>query len=68
MEDFDVEIKDRSCVENVIADHLSRLSTHISTPISNSFPDEHILKIKTQSLPWYAHIVNYLVIGRLLED
>ena len=43
-----------------IADHLSCLSIHISSPISDSFPDEHILEIKTTSLHWYPHIVNYL--------
>ena len=65
MQEFDIEIKDRRGVENVVADHLSRLSTHVSTPIFDTFPDEHILKIKTQSLPWYAHIVNYLVTEKL---
>ena len=54
MHKFDIEIKDRHGVENVVADHLSRLSTHVSTPTSGSFLDDHILKIKTQSLPWYV--------------
>ena len=53
IQDFDIEIKDRCGVENVVADHLSHLSTHISTLISNSFQNEHILEIKTQYLPWY---------------
>ena len=33
MQEFDIEIQDRRGVENVIADDLSCLSTHISTPI-----------------------------------
>ena len=65
MQEFDIEIRDRRGVENVVADHLSHLSTHVSMPIFDTFPDEHILKIKTQSLPWYAHIVNYLVTEKL---
>ena len=64
MQEFDIEIKYSCSVHNVVMDHLSYLSTHISSPISNSFPDEDILEIKTQSLPWYAHILNYLIIWR----
>ena len=43
------------------------MSTHVSMPIFDTFSDEHILKIKTQSLPWYAHIVNYLSTEKLLD-
>ena len=64
MQEFDIEIKDRRGVKNVVEDYLSYLSSYISMPISDSFLDEHILEIKTQSFPCYAHIVNYLVIGR----
>ena len=46
-------------------DHLSHLSSYIPMSISDSFSDEHILEIKTQSLPLYAQIVNYLITGRL---
>ena len=68
MQEFDIEIKDRRGVENVVADHLSRLSSDSSTPIFDDFPDEHILEIKSKSLPWYAHIVNYLVTGLIPDD
>ena len=68
MQEFDLEIKDKCGVENVLADHLSQLSTHVSMLISNSFLDEHILEIKIQSLPWYAHMVNYLVTWKLLTE
>ena len=47
-------------------DHLSRLSTQIFAPILDSFSDEHILEIKTNSLTCYAHIVNSLVMSKLL--
>ena len=49
-------------------DHLSRLSTHIFAPILDSFSDEHILEIKTNSLTWYAQIVNCLLMSKLLGD
>ena len=68
MQEFDLEIKDRRGVENVVADHLSRLPGEVSIPILDEFPDEHILKVMSSALPWFAHIVNYLVTGRLPED
>jgi len=68
MQEFDIEIKDRRGVENVVADHLSRLSSDPSNQIPEVFPDEQILEIKTKNLPWYAHIVNYLVTSQLPED
>ncbi|XP_021986024.1 uncharacterized protein LOC110882263 [Helianthus annuus] len=52
-------------IENVVADHLSRLTVEEdpkSLEINESFPDEHIMKL--DKLPWYANIVNYLVTGR----
>ena len=68
MQEFDLKIKDRRGVENVVADHLSRLPGEVSIPILDEFPDEHILKVMSSTLPWFAHIVNYLVTGRLPED
>ena len=65
MQEFDLEIKDRHGVENVVADHLSRLPSEVLIPILDEFPDEHILKVMSNILPWYVHIVNYLVTGRL---
>ena len=47
MQDFVMEIKDRCGVENVVAGHLSFLSTHIFMPIFHSSLNEHILEIKT---------------------
>lgn len=62
LQEFDLTIKDKKGVENVVADHLSRLefedhTSHI--PIGDSFPDEQLFAISTT--PWYADIVNYLV-------
>ena len=51
-----------------MADHLSRLTfeeVKEEIPIQDSFPDEQLFVVT--KLPWYAHIVNYLVTGSILE-
>jgi len=63
---FDITIKDKKDTENVIADHLSRLTTNLKfdiTPIDDYFPNESLLFIFT--LPWFANIVNFLISGQL---
>ena len=66
LQEFDLEVRDKKGVENVVADHLSRLeseSTKYDQPvIQDSFPDERILRVSGEH-PWYANIVNYLVGG-----
>ncbi|RVW25534.1 Pro-Pol polyprotein [Vitis vinifera] len=66
LQEFDLQIKDKKIVENVVADHLSRLViTHNShsLPINDDFPEESLMfLVKT---PWYAHIANYLVTGEI---
>ena len=61
-QEFNLTIKDKKGVENVVADHLSRLvpeSTSNSLPIGDSFPDEQLFSLV--HCPWYVDIVNYLV-------
>ncbi|RVW56467.1 Retrovirus-related Pol polyprotein from transposon 17.6 [Vitis vinifera] len=53
-------------VENVVADHLSRLViAHDShgLPIDDDFPEESLMSIEV--VPWYSHIANYLVTGEV---
>ena len=60
-----ITIKDKKGVENVVANHLSRLTFNESMdalPIRDSFPDEQLFSIST--LLWYANIVNFLVTGQ----
>ena len=61
LHEFDLEIRDKKGLENVVADHLSRIpnSPYNELPINEDFPDENLLTIFRE--PWYANIVNYLV-------
>ena len=66
LQEFDLEIRDKSGAENVVADHLSRLVTEESRlesreEINEEFPDEKLFEL--QKLPWFADIVNYLEKG-----
>ena len=66
LQEFDITIKDKKGTENVIADHLSRLTTDSRsdiTPIDYYFPDESLLSVSTMSS--FANIVNFLVSGQL---
>ena len=59
LQEFDIQIKDKKRVENVVADRLSRLviahNSH-SLPINDDFPEKSLMfLVKT---PWYAHIAN----------
>ena len=60
LQEFDLEIKDKKGSENLVADHLSRLHTTSSGEICDTFADEQLLAIVTK-VPWFAHIVIYLV-------
>ena len=62
LQEFNLQIKEKKGVENVVAEHLSKLTiahnTH-SPPINDEFPEESLLLV--ESAPWYAHIANFLV-------
>jgi hypothetical protein len=61
LQEFNLEIRDKSGTENLVADHLSRITpSGDQLPLKEDFPDEHLFFI-TQEYPWYADIVNYLV-------
>ena len=50
-------------VENVVADHLSRLEFKNDTnifPIREAFPNDNLFAVISYT-PWYADIANYLV-------
>ena len=57
---------DEKGTENVVADHLSKLtidSTSDITPINDYFPDESLLSLN--SMPWFAKNNNFLASGFL---
>ncbi|XP_062145315.1 uncharacterized protein LOC133852559, partial [Alnus glutinosa] len=68
LQEFDIEIRDKKGSENVVADHLSRITvdfTEEAVPISETFPDEQLMHIAHAHSPWFANIVNYLVTGQV---
>ena len=69
LREFNLQIKDKKGVENVVAYHLSRLtiahSTH-SPPINDEFLEESIMQL--ENAPWYAHIANFLATGEIPAD
>ncbi|CAN6723534.1 unnamed protein product [Malus baccata var. baccata] len=46
LQEFDIEIRDKKGVENVVADHLSRMVHEEALPISETFPDEQLMSIQ----------------------
>jgi hypothetical protein len=68
LQEFDIEIRDKKGTENVVANHLSRLTmdfTEDATPISETFPDEQLMHIAHNPAPWFVDIVNYLVTDQM---
>jgi hypothetical protein len=66
LQEFDITIKDKKGTENVVADHLSRLTTDSRsdiTPIDDYFLDKSLFPISI--MPCFANIVNFLVSGQL---
>ncbi|XP_045812264.1 uncharacterized protein LOC123906408 [Trifolium pratense] len=63
LQEFNVEIKDKSGAENLVADHLSRIERDEDPfPIQDDFPDEQLFLLHGIT-PWFADIVNFLVAG-----
>ena len=62
LKEFNIQIRDKKGVENVVADHLSRLTIAHNThnpPIFDEFLKESLLTVSIA--PWYARIANFLV-------
>ena len=66
LQEFDLEIKAKKGSKNSVANHISRLHIPSMGDISDTLPDEHLLALSSQT-PWFAHIVNFLVIGSISE-
>ncbi|GJU52328.1 reverse transcriptase domain-containing protein [Tanacetum coccineum] len=62
-EEFDIEIKDRKVIENVAADHLSRIEneeTSDDNEVNNNFLGETLMEINIENEPSFAYFANYL--------
>ena len=70
LQQIDIEIKDKRGSENVVANHLSRISIDdpLPLPIQDFFLDEHVLEVQEKLTPWYTHKVNYLAIEKVPND
>ena len=69
LQEFNLQIRDKKGVENVVANHLSRLViAHDShgLPINDDFLEESLMSIRVA--PWYSHIANYLVTGEVPSE
>jgi len=72
LQEFNLEIKNKTRLANVVADHLSRLGPE-ATPseellIDDSFLDEQLLTISHQATSCYVDLVNFKVYGCYLQD
>ncbi|RVW30036.1 Retrovirus-related Pol polyprotein from transposon 17.6 [Vitis vinifera] len=69
LQEFNLQIRDKKGVENVVADHLSRLvighDSH-GLPINDDFLEESLMSIEVA--PWYSHIANYLITGEVPSE
>ncbi|XP_015166960.1 uncharacterized protein [Solanum tuberosum] len=59
------EVKDRKGCENQVADHLYRLEEkekeEVDLDTDDSFPDEQVLAVTLNLIPWFDNFANYLV-------
>ncbi|KAG9453457.1 hypothetical protein H6P81_006361 [Aristolochia fimbriata] len=63
LQEFDIEIREMKGVENVVADHLSRLETeNHEEEISELFLDEQIclVSIPPSKEPWFVDMANFV--------
>ena len=63
LQEFNVEIRDKKRVENVVADHLSRLENskegfEKESSIKEEFPNKYLFSVHIT--PWFADIANFL--------
>ena len=73
LQEFNIEIKDKKGLENVVADYLSRLELEQDgdeeeEPIQELFPNEMLLAIQSLNVPWFADIANFVSIGKFPKE
>jgi len=70
LQEFDLEIRDKKIVENVVVDHLSRLDnrevTENEKTIVAEFPDEQLFNV--QERPWFDDMTNFKAENLIPDD
>ncbi|RDX95553.1 hypothetical protein CR513_21897, partial [Mucuna pruriens] len=67
LQEFDLEIRDKKGVENLVAYHLSQIKRGIDPlSIRDDFPDEQIFQMD-KSEPWFVDTCNFLVASTFLQ-
>ena len=63
LQEFDLEIRDKKGVENLVADYLSWIvqeeKEYKEILIDDVFLDEYLVAFDTNKIPWYADFVNF---------
>ena len=70
LQEFDLEIKDKKGIENLVVGHLSRLEgPSKEIHINDDFPDKQLWPIEDKNpVQWFADLVNYLAAKVLLPE
>nr|GEX76901.1 reverse transcriptase domain-containing protein [Tanacetum cinerariifolium]GEX76909.1 reverse transcriptase domain-containing protein [Tanacetum cinerariifolium] len=72
LQEFDIIIRDKKGMENLAADHLSRLENphkdvFENKDINENFPLETLSKISSGSTPWFADFVNFHAVNFIVK-
>ena len=70
LQEFDIEIRDKKGIKNVVADHLSRLESKKNKrasdeEIKDTFPNELLFTFQIFDIPWFVDIANFISDGKL---
>lgn len=64
LQEFNLEIRDKKGIQNLVADHLSHIREehpNEELPMEDSFPDDFLMAV--DKLPWFINVVNYKATG-----
>jgi len=63
LQEFDTKIKDNNGVENLVADHFSRIEGHVDPfPVMDNIHNERLMHLHSLHVtPWFADNVNFIV-------
>ena len=73
LQEFVLDVRNKKSIENVIADHLSRLenlelNALVEGCIREEFTYEYLYSIKLNSTSWYVDFANFLASNILFPD